>query len=148
MPFYVNTQNSGPETIDMGDTGSSAAKCLLPAVIAVTLRWNADGDEWEYNRHDLTGWHVMTTGDEHDWNPPIRVRRILLSDGSNESRRLCYDLAGNGEQQARDVKYRYQRAISNYFRTNEMHDLHVTKLYLDQITPSGNDYATYIVLYG
>lgn len=148
MPFWTNRQNSGVDTIDGDETGNAAQKGLLPAVLAMSIRWNVAAGEWEYNLYDLTGWHVMTTGQETNYNPPFRVRRVLLSDGSNETRRIVYDLAGNGEQNKEDVKYRYQRAIGNYFRTNEMHDIHLTKLYLDQITGVENDYATHIVLFG
>lgn len=142
MPLHEPTQNSGPETIDMGDSGSAAAKTLLPVVLACAVRWNVSGGEWEYNYFDTTGWHVF--GTDTTFNPPFRVRRVLISDNSNEQRRIVYDLAGNGEQRS----ITYQVAVNNYFRTNEMHDLHITKLYLDQITADGADHATHIMLFG
>jgi hypothetical protein len=130
MPLHNNRQDSGPETITMDDSHGAAVKSMLPMVIAVSLRYNATSGNWEYNLHDLTGWHDCPN--QTLYEPPISVRRVLLRDESHDYRRIVYDLSGNGEEaRSSTTKDRYQMGIDSFLQTNELHPLHITRVYLD-----------------
>ena len=151
MSLHHNGQMSGPSTIDMNDSGSAAEKALLPVVLAISLRLEAVTQKWQANYNDGNGWAQLS--DQTGYVPPIRVRRINICDESSDARQIEFNLAGNGEQMAKGTKANpnrdYQEAIIEIFRTNQMHDLHITKIYLaDGLQRTSGNNATYIVLHG
>jgi len=137
MPLFNSAQGAGPETIDSHLSGSAAEKAALPMVLAVGLRYNVD--TWEYNLHDGAGWQTCT--DQTEYNPPIRVRKVLINNVQAAYDRLVVCLSGNGET-ARVPVLTYQMGIDANYATRILHDLHVTKVYLDAT------YANNLVLFG
>lgn len=160
MSLHHNNQMSGPNTIDMNDSGSAAEKAMLPVVLAISLRLYER--KWQVNLNDGNGWKELS--DQSSYTPPIRVRKVNICEASIEgggseydslydSRTLEFNLAGNGEQMAKGTKENpnreFQEGIVETFRTNMLHDLHITKIYLAnllQVVHYTN--ATYIVLHG
>jgi len=141
MPYRLNTQGSGPETIDANQSGSAAERAMLPMVVAVSVKLDTT---WKYNLHDGKGWQNCPFQDHFD--PPIRVRKVLFPDTTNTKIGMTYDLAGNGEQSKDPATVnRYQLEVIGTFLTNVLHDLHVTRVYLDDDSQTD---AEYIVFHG
>jgi hypothetical protein len=134
MPIHEDMQDSGPETKDMPLSGSAAEKVMLPPVLAVSLRYIAVNQkyEWQYNLHDLTGWHTCPHQDYY--YPPIRVTRVLLNDSSNTVRYISVDLAGNAWTANQVDKTQQQLGITLSLLTNTEHMVHVTKLYFNTLS--------------
>lgn len=131
MPIYEqDTQDSGPETKYPTISGSGAEKVKLPPETAVSLRITVQG-VWEFNLHGNAGWQICP--DQTEYNPPLAVTRIILVDstGSVLTRKIACDLSGNGYTARLDNKFLYQRKVEMYLKTNEEHEMHVTKVYLN-----------------
>jgi hypothetical protein len=150
MPLHNSNQASGPETNDINQSGSAAEKAMLPMVIAVSLRLLIENNEivgWQANYHDGNGWGTLS--DQSGFVPTFRVRKINICDESNSIRNIEVNLAGNGEQWAKEVKNMFQEQIIETLLTNCLHDLHITKIYLaDKLQRVSGTNATYIVLHG
>ncbi len=150
MPLHNNNQASGPETIDINQSGSAASKAMLPMVIAVSLRLLIENNAivgWQANYHDGNGWGTLA--DQTGFVPTFRVRKINICDESFSFRNIEINLAGNSEQWAKTIKNSFQEQIIETLLTNCLHDLHVTKIYLaDSLTRTSGTNATYIVLHG
>jgi hypothetical protein len=139
MPLHDNRQGAGGDTISMLD--AHPVRSLLPVVIACSLRYNTTSSKWEYNYHDLGGW--VELADQTMFEPPFRVRRVSIRDENNKSMRIVYDTAGNGELRNNVT---YQMGIDAILVANVLHDIHITRLYLDQ--GSEGNLASFIILHG